>query len=96
MALADTPEGWPEAEPVSTLSTLLLLAGIPVALIAVIALLVYVPSMARGDRYTPGLAWHNKNEWFGGPSGGVEAAESAERPALEAGEVEAGGASARW
>jgi hypothetical protein len=109
---AETPEGWPKAAPASTLSTLLLLVGIPLALFIVITLLVYVPSMSRGQRYTPGLAWPNRNEWFGGPRGGLEADGLADRPALDAGsaapdaggadaaeareEAARGGASARW
>jgi len=72
-ASAVPPEAWPDADPPSTLQVLLLLAGIPLLLFTAIAFLVYVPSMARGSRYTPGLAWRNENEWFGGPSGGVEA-----------------------
>ncbi len=96
-ALAAPPERWPAAEPVSTLQILLLLVGIPVALFAVITLLVYVPSMARGQKYTPGLAWRNENEWFGGPRGGVEAADKVEPKAIEgAADTDRGGSSARW
>lgn len=96
-AVAVPPEGWPAAEPVSSLSVILLLVGGPVALIAIITLLVYVPSMARGEKYTPGRAWRNENEWFGGPRGGVEAADNAEPKALAGNAPEdRGGASAHW
>lgn len=96
-ALGVPPEGWPTAEPVSSLSVLLLLVAVPVALFALITLAVYVPSMARGEKYTPGRAWRNENEWFGGPRGGVEAADKVEPAAVETGEGEhRGGASARW
>lgn len=104
-ALAVPPEQWPVSEPVSTLTVLLILVAIPLALIATISLLVYVPSMARGESYVPGLAWRNENEWFGGPRGGVEAAEDAEHRAIESGagqdgprdtDADRGGASARW
>ncbi len=96
-ALAVPPERWPVSEPVSALYALLILVGIPVALFAIISLLVYVPSMARGEKYTPGLAWRNRNEWFGGPRGGVEAADSVEPQAIEGGaDTDRGGANARW
>lgn len=97
-ALAAPPESWEAPEPVSTLEALLLLVGIPVALFVVIALLVYVPSMARGEKYTPGLAWRNENEWFGGPRSGIEAADKQEPEAIGSGgeDTGRGGASARW
>ena len=96
-AIAAPPEQWPQAEPVSTLHALLILVAIPLALFAIISLLVHVPSMARGEEYTPGLAWHHENEWFGGPSGGVEAADKPDPKAVEAvKEGHTGGASARW
>jgi hypothetical protein len=88
----------------STLHALLLFAGVPLALFVAISLLVMVPSIAKGPRYRPGLAWWAAPEWFGGPaelpSGGQEP-----RPALEsaAGAPDSpppvgagGGASARW
>ena len=81
----------------SGLWTVTLLVVIPLALIAIIALAVYVPSMVRGEKYTPGLAWRNENEWFGGPRGGVEAADKVTPPAVEGTDgPERGGASARW
>ncbi|HZJ04683.1 MAG TPA: hypothetical protein VFD59_04330 [Nocardioidaceae bacterium] len=104
-AVAVPPEQWPVSEPVSTLTVLLVLGAIPLALIATISLLVYVPSMARGETYVPGLAWRNENEWFGGPRGGVEAADDAEHRAVESSaghdgppdtDPDRGGASARW
>ncbi len=88
----------------STLYALLLFGGVPLALIVGISLLVMVPSIAKGPRYRPGLAWWAEPEWFGGPaelpSSGPEP-----RPALEsvAGTPDTppavgvgGGASARW
>ncbi len=96
-ANAVPPEGWPAGDPVSTLQVLVLMVGIPVALLVAITLLVYVPSMARGEKYTPGLAWRNENEWFGGPRGGVEAVDRIEPKAVGAGgDEDRGGASARW
>jgi hypothetical protein len=95
-ASAAPPETWPETDSVSALDMLLILVAIPVGLIAVISLLVYVPSMVRGQKYTPGLAWRSENEWFGGPRGGVEAATESDPAAIEAGDSGRGGASARW
>lgn len=95
-ALAAPPESWPDAEAVGALDFLLVLLIIPVGLALLIALLAYVPSMARGEKYTPGLAWRNESEWFGGPAEGLEAADKAEQPAVEGAEADRGGASARW
>ena len=95
-ALAAPPESWPDTEAVGALDFLLVLLVIPVGLALLIALLAYVPAMARGEKYTPGLAWRNENEWFGGPTEGLEAADKAEQPAVEGAEPDRGGASARW
>lgn len=96
-AFADTPETWADTDPVSTMNVLLILVVFPLGLAAIIGLLVYVPSMARGDKYTPGLAWRNESEWFGGPRGGVEASDRARPAAIEgAKDTDRGGASARW
>jgi hypothetical protein len=75
---------------------LLVLVVIPLGLALVISLLAVVPSMIRGERYTPGLAWRNENEWFGGPKDGLEATDKTDPQALEAAEGARGGASARW
>jgi hypothetical protein len=96
-AVAAPPEQWDQPEPVSSLTVLWLLVAIPIGLFAVIALLTYLPSMVRGERYTPGLAWRNENEWFGGPKSGVEAADNVQPEALEGVDTaDRGGASARW
>ena len=95
-ALAAPPNGWPEVEPVSPMSFLLVLVLIPAGLFVLISLLVAIPSMARGDSsYQPGLAWRNEPEWFGGPRDGLTKAD--ERTQVESGEPsQQGGASARW
>jgi hypothetical protein len=94
-ALADPPDTWARPDKVSPLHVLLVLGAIPLGLFVLITLLVYLPSMVRGQKYQPGLAWRNENEWFGGPSDGVDAADKAEPAELE-GAGESGGASARW
>jgi hypothetical protein len=94
-ALAAPPEAWPDAEAVGALDFLLVLLVIPLGLALLIAILAYVPAFARGEKYTPGLAWRNENEWFGGPTEGLEAADKTEQKAVE-GASDRGGASARW
>jgi len=95
-AFADTPENWETADPISPLSWLLVLVVIPLALVVVISLAVLIPSMARGEKYTPGLAWRSQSRWFGGPRGGVEAVDNVPPPAVEDVDPGRGGASARW
>jgi hypothetical protein len=94
-ALAAPPQTWPAEPPVSAFDFLLVLLIIPVGLALVIALLASIPSMVRGEKYTPGRAWRNESEWFGGPKDGLEAADKTETPA-ETSATERGGASARW
>jgi len=94
-AFAVAPESWPTPEPVGALEFLLVLLVLPLGLFLLITLLASVPSMVRGERYTPGLAWRNENAWFGGPKGGLEAADRTDPKAIEA-DSDRGGASARW
>ena len=61
---------------------------LPLAVYAVIALLVYAPSWVRGPKYRPDLGWWAEPVWIGG--GELDAANSA-RPVTEG-----GGCSARW
>ncbi len=89
-AAADVPEGWSDPEPVSVLPALLLLAGVPIALFVIIAVLVLLPGIRRGERLTPGAASH-EDQWFGGPRSGT-----AELAAPDTDTSQAGGASARW
>lgn len=91
-ALAAPPSTWPDPEPVGALDYLMVLLIIPLGLALLITLLAYVPSMVKGEKYTPGRAWRNENEWFGGPKDGLEATDTTEVPA----DAERGGASARW
>jgi hypothetical protein len=48
--------------------TLLIFVGIPALVIAVVWLLVFAPSIAKGPRYRPGLSWWAPPVWVGGPS----------------------------
>lgn len=94
-ALAAPPSTWPEPEPMSTLDFLLVIVLIPLGLALLITVLAYIPVMVKGEKYTPGRAWRNENEWFGGPKDGLEATDRAEVPAEDAA-VDRGGSSARW
>lgn len=77
--------------------TLLVFVGIPALIIAVVWLLVFAPSIAKGPRYRPGLSWWAPPVWVGGPS-----ARPVDVPELTAGESSpavarsTGGASASW
>lgn len=87
---ADVPEGWSDPEAVDGWQAALLLVGVPVLLFAVITLLVLLPSLIRGERFTvAGQA--TEDQWFGGPRQGT-----AELPAPDSEGSQAGGASARW
>ena len=101
-AFAEAPEQWEDNGAVSPLHVIMVLVIIPVALFALICLLVYLPSMKKGQHYQPGLAGRNEPEWFGGPRGGVDAADGSRAAAVGAGtsaadtESDRGGASGRW
>ncbi len=74
----------------SIVETLFFFVGIPLALFAVIAVLVTVTSTARGPRYRPGLGWWAAPVWFNGPADPDTAIRQA------TGTTGGGGASARW
>lgn len=95
-ALAAPPETWPEGEAVGAFDMLLVIVLIPLGLALTITVLAYVPRLAKGEKYTPGLAWRNENEWFGGPKDGLEASDRTDPKALTGNESDRGGASARW
>lgn len=48
--------------------SLLVFVGIPVLVIAVVALLVFASSIAHGPRYRPGLSWWAPPVWINGPT----------------------------
>jgi hypothetical protein len=102
-AVAAPPTSWADPAPMSLLHALLVFAGIPLALMAGITLLVMAPSLIRGDRQQRGVSSWTEPQWFGGPAdavpagpgvrGEIEGAHESE-PARET--ESAGGASARW
>jgi hypothetical protein len=103
-AHADAPDTWENSPAVDPLHAVLVLAVIPLGLFLLITLLVYIPSMSKAETYKPGQAWRGEPTWFGGPRGGLEAAERGSRAeigsgrASESGESKSsrGGVSGRW
>lgn len=87
-AHADVPEGWSNPADVDMLDAILLLAGVPLLISALLALAVYLPAMIRGEKLTPGEASVD-NQWFGGPREGSRELGSAE-------DSETGGARGSW
>ena len=94
MLFADPPVTWPEAEPMSLLNVLLLFVGVPLLITALIVVLVYAPSAARGPRYRPGLSWWAEPEWFDGPPEGLRALDTSRQPVAEIGAGQSAGATA--
>ena len=87
---AEVPEGWAEPYSVDPWHAVLLLAGVPLLLFLVITALVVIPGIVKGERFTPG-GQATADQWFGGPRSGT-----AELPAPDNDESQAGGASGRW
>jgi hypothetical protein len=84
---AEVPEGWSNPDEVGFLQLLVIVAGIPLGIAVLIALAVYLPALARGEKVAPGA--QVQDEWFGGPR-----REPAE---IEAGEARStGGGSGSW
>ena len=88
-AVAAPPSDWEETPNESALHYLMLFFGFPLAIGAVLFLLVYLPSMTKGRSSEPALAFHKDSEWFGGPRKGLD--ESSQESADNT-----GGAGARW
>lgn len=93
-AVADVPEGWSDPPEVGLLDLLLVVAGVPLLIGALIVLAVYAPALRRGERVAPGAG--HSDHWFGGPRQGTEAIEAAEQPASRREPSVTGGASGTW
>jgi hypothetical protein len=75
--------------------TLLIFAGIPLGVLAVVAGLVYLPSLMRRSRYRPGRTeWDYAPMWIGGPPD-PQTALTRQAPD-RVGDVRGGGAGASW
>jgi hypothetical protein len=95
-AVAAPPTSWEVADNDSALDALLLLGGVPLLIIAVIALLTYLPSMMRSRSTGSALAFQEKPEWFGGPRQGVDSEAVVDADPTTTSSTDKGGASARW
>lgn len=73
---------------------LLIYLGVPLAVAAVVALLTYLPSIARGPRYRPGRTWTANPVWFSGSDAPEEALRQTTPEDIA--RTSRGGASARW
>lgn len=93
-AMAIGERGTP-GDKLSSLTTVALFLGIPLAAAALIAFLVFLPSIVSGPRYRPGRPWSATASWFGESIGTGEAL-MPEITALPDATREGGGASARW
>ena len=91
-ASAAPPQTWDDPDHDPLLQTLAYLIGVPLLVIALVTLLVYLPSMMRGQSTEPALAFQERNEWFGGPRKGLDSTTSV--PAEDKGPK--GGGSAQW
>ena len=91
-ALASPPTTWNNPRGQGFVHYALVLVAIPLAVIVVITLLVYLPSMIKGQSSEDGAAFRDNPEWFGGPRRGVDAAEET----APEDRSKQGGASARW
>jgi len=74
----------------SPLQSVIVFAGIPLAVYALVSLLVYAPSWVRSPKYRPGLTWFAEPVWFNGPADPHGALVTAVPV------PDAGGTSARW
>jgi hypothetical protein len=57
---------------ISTLKALLVFGVVPISISIAIALLVMLPSLAKGPRYRLGEEWRARPEWYGAPGAEVE------------------------
>jgi len=84
------PEGWSEPDPISGLTVLWMLVGIPLGLVVLVALMVYVPALVRGERVAPGSG-RIEELWIGGPRSGTK-----ELAGPDGDDSQAGGARGTW
>jgi hypothetical protein len=84
-------EGHDPGDSLGVAGALLLYVGIPVAVLGLVAALVFLPGLARGSRYRPARGWAAQPVWFAGPVAPEQAIASA-----QAGDVVRGGASGSW
>lgn len=93
-AYAEPPSSpfWEDGDSGTLLDQLLILGGIPLAVILLITLLTYLPAMTNRQSSESALAFAERSEWFGGPRQGVGAAPDT----TPQDSAEKGGAGASW
>ncbi len=106
-AAASTPEPWPDNDPPSALVLVGIFGGIPLAIAAVLVLLILLPRIVKGPQAGSGQHPWTDPQWFGGAaeveSGPSDSGAAAgHRPSGPSGSTaaspseKAGGAGARW
>lgn len=88
-ASAAPPVSWPDGDRLSTLETLALLVGAPLALLVLITLLVMAPSVAKGTNRETHVPWYAEPLQFGTAPGD-------DPGTAETTGTTGGGASVRW
>ena len=78
------------------LQTTLILVGVPVAIIALIALLSLAPTWTQSGRYNPGAGWFAEPMWLGQPDDAVAALPAAATTSSDVVVADPGGVSASW
>lgn len=101
VAALERDDGDDPGSQLSKLEALALFGVVPVGLMLLIALLVVLPSMLKGNKGKPGINWDGQPEWYGGPDSAQPALESGQGQQALTGTVvgtgeDAGGSSARW
>ncbi len=81
----------PEEQGLTTLQAVLLYGVAPLAILLLVAAVVWLPGMVRSSRYRPTRGWNAAPLWFGGPADPAAAVESA-----QTGDLVRGGASGSW
>lgn len=82
----------------TVLETILVFAGIPLALYLGITLLTMWPNSSRGQRYRPGQEWPHEPVWWSANPAGLttSAVAAAESEAAPAAGTAVGGARGNW
>lgn len=94
-ASADVPENWSDPDDVSFMHALLVLGGIPLAVIVLLVLAIYVPAVVRGESVAP-AGVRADDEWFGGRRDAHQSAQQAIEARKPDATDETGGASGSW
>jgi hypothetical protein len=89
-ASAAPPVSWNQPEGMSTLDTLLLIVGAPLALLVVITLLVMAPSIAKGSNQRTHVPWYAEPMMFGTTPADASSSDT------DTADMTGGGASVRW